>query len=1365
MPTKETGPFVSRALPPRDAGSAVTAAGTGAVRPDPCGGGAGAFPRRLNWVVGAAILIAALAAISPAGAEEGFIREWLLLGAFSRDDAATRLSAPILPDEPSVAPLPNDPLEGRTWKNHRSPADTVDLLANAIGFPCRHNAVAFAFCYVASPAEQNAVLRLGSDDGIAAWLNGNRVWFNDASRLMVKDQDEAPVRLLQGWNLLLLKISQGIGPWAFSARFTDADGQPLPGLQCVPHPQAAKSPLSAPPHSIRLLGCEFAPPFVRPDGQVNYPLIVRLRNLSPAPVAGASVTLCGRPAGARPDNPARESGAFAGWERKSIDYVLGLDDLIALNAGSPAVAIRVGDKSLDEPLDGDLRRRLLLILLDPIRIRSWRVQKEDHSGAAQASYPDDKLTSADPGADVRPAGPALWLRARLAVPSRIEGAPLALELGRAGSRMDVYLNGDLQKESKESKEGLWAFPPGAREYVVALRVEPEGNKAVCLPSASIRWADGSARLCADNVDRYETVFPDAPKKVLQHGKEALDAFDRKGASGFLAALKPLETDIRERGRQLKDFTVWYVGQSHIELGWLWRWEEAGRTLQDVFGRAVQFMGEHPRFTFAQSQSAAYAMVEQRSPELFAKIGAWVKEKRWIPVGGMWVEPDLNLPSGESLVRQILHGKRYIQQKFGVDVNVGWNPDAFGHNAQLPQLLKKSGIGYYYLVRGGGGRRLFWWEGLDGSRVLCHAIGPKSPSADIIRELPEAERHAKILMQLFGAEGHAGGIAREDLDRIDRLRESAIAPTVDFGAPAPYFARVERTARDVPVVAGEIQVPFAGCYTTRGEIKQANRRCESLLATAEAAAAVAHEFGLPYDRDALNQAWRLLLFHQSHHVLSGTGIRDLYVDAAASHAEVVRIGDHVLHAALMALAARVKAEGDGIPVLVFNPHAWARTDAAEVEVLYDGHLTTLGVFDETNAEVPSQVVARSPGSVRIAFLARDVPPTGYRVYWVRDAGPKKNSFPPVAVAADGSKVETDRWLLELDPGSGCIRRLFDKAHSREVLAPPAPAAPARNGGANSFPGNLFQLLGDRGSESSRVITYTGERWDLDRDAKVKVVEYGPVRAVLRIHRHFRDERAEYSFGQQSTFQQDLILYRGIDRIDLVHEIDWYERFKILKLAFAVGVRSGEVTAGISYGAVTRPATGGDFPALGWFDLSDGPYGVGILSDGRAGYDAGESLLRVHLLRSSFDVDPEPDKGRHRFTVSLCPHPGDWRQAGVPRRALELNQPLVTRPIRAHAGILPPSASFLAVEPDNVLVGAFKRSEESDALVIRLAEAHGVKGTAARVRLWGVGSPRKVVAKAIEADLIEREGAAIKPQDGILNIPLGPFEIKTIKVVLK
>ncbi len=1296
----------------------------------------------------------------PPALDAGSLRGWLLLGAIPRDDAATRLSAPALPDEPSAAPKAGDTAEGLAWKLHRALSDTVDLAAPEAGFAYRNNAVAFAFAYVLCPEAREARLRLGTTGGVAAWMNGEPVWFLDTVRPLTPDEDDVPVRLHPGWNLLLLKLAQGSGPWAFTARFTEASGQPIPGLQCVPEPTAARPPLpSFPPHGVQGLDCDVLFPTAGPDGTVRIGLSIRLRNLTPEAVANATVSLNTDPKTPLGGVPWPETGPIPPWGRKAVRIDLPLKDLLVLAGGSgPGMDITSGGASRFAGFGADFPVRALLGLLAPIRVGAWRVLNQDDKGAAEASFPGDAgLPISAPDAEVTPAAPSLWLRARMAVPGPLSGAPFALAAGHAGLRTTVFVNGAPLGEAKGPESPL-PLHAGPSEHVIAVKVDPAGSRPIRLPSAEIVLADDAARFCARNLEPCVTLFPDLRDPVRAESAGALRALLEGGSKPFAEALARLNDRLRQQARGLKDFTVWYVGCSHIDLAWLWRREESVRLARDAFGQAIQLAAEYPRFTYAQDQAALYAAVEQHAPDLFAKIRQAVQARRWSVVGGMWVEADPNLPSGESLARQILHGQRYFQRKFGAGATIAWIPDAPGPSAQYPQLLRKAGIDSCHVVRGAGGRPLFWWEGLDGTRLLAHAVPPQPPTPAFVRELREAERHAPIYLQPYGTNAPGGGPTRDDLRRIDDLRGREIFPTADCGTPEEFFARVSGTAKNLSTVRGGLTDDASGTWTTRGEIKQANRRNEGLIADAETAAALAHEAGRPFDRTPLHRAWSLLLFNQAHHILGGTAVHDVFEDAESDHAELAAEARRTLHAALDALAARLPTAGNGTPVAVFNPLPWTRTDVAETDVLLEGPLLTLAVFDDEGNEVPSQVIAPRPaGPVRLLFLARDVPAAGFRIYHARDAGDRKKAFPPVQVAGEGASIETDRWRLSLDTASGGFL-LRDMKHGRDAVVA-APSGEALPDVAPKPPGgNRLQLFGDRGADSARTITYTGERWDLDRGAKVRVLEAGPVRAVVRIVRTFQDERPDYTFGALTTLQQDLVVYRDLDRIEIRHEVDWNERYKILKLAFSAGVKAASVAAEVPYGVVERPADGTDRPAGTWFDASEETYGVAILNDGRAGFDATGSLLRVHLLRSPFDMDPASDRGLHRFAVSLLPHAGDWRRAAIPRRGREFNRPLRAWTVRPHAGTVKAGLPLVAVEPENVVADAVKRAEDSDALIVRIAEMHGATGTVARLRLW------RDAAKAAETDLLEREGPALPVSGPAVEVLIRPFEVKTIKVEL-
>jgi alpha-mannosidase len=808
----------------------------------------------------------------------------------------------------------------------------------------------------------------------------------------------------------------------------------------------------------------------------------------------------------------------------------------------------------------------------------------------------------------------------------------------------------------------------------------------------------------------------------------------------------------------RSYTAHLISHAHIDLSWLWRWEE---TVVDIathtFRGTLAQMDKLPGLTFAQSQAALYEAVERSNPDLFRRIAAKIKEGTWAPVGGMWVEPDLNMPDGESLARQLLYGKRYFLDKFGIDVKVGWNPDSFGHNWQLPQILKKAGIDSYVFERCPPDPQptpFFWWEGQDGSRILGY-VPPGWYLVDLkagVREiLGDGSRRTAVkdFMLLYGAGDHGGGPRDSDIAAIRKFRSDPSQPRLEFVVPDAYFKKIASESAGFPVVSRELNFTFPACYTTQAEVKKNNRRSESLLLAAErfSALAVASGYRDYYPERDLDEAWKIVLRNQFHDILDGSSIGPVYDEVREFYAEAQARAQRALDFSLETIANAIDTRGAGSPLLVANPLFWERTDPvfAEVAVSPDARASqawpgTVRITDSDGKDVPVQVLdKRAEGHFtvfRIVFIAESVPSFGYRLYRVT---PSESAASP-AVRATSSELENEVLKVVVDPASGWITSLTDKRSGREVL-----------GGA----GNVLEAIRDEPESMSA--------WELglketvgrigEAGAQVEVIEQGPVRAVARVRSRFRD----------SLFEQDLILYRGLARLDCRVRLDWQERNLMIKAAFPANVRNGIARFEIPYGSVARPADGTEVPALRWIDLSDGSgrYGLSLLNDSKYGFDVKDNVLRLSVIHGATSPDPEADRGRHELLYSLYPHPGTWKEAGTIRRALEFNNPLIVRTPLVHGGPLPPVHSFIRVGPDNVVLSALKKEMgyAERGIVVRLYETFGQK-TEARLEFpWPV--------EAFETDLIERPSGDGKPLGSgtSLAVALGPYEIKTIKLIIK
>ena len=806
----------------------------------------------------------------------------------------------------------------------------------------------------------------------------------------------------------------------------------------------------------------------------------------------------------------------------------------------------------------------------------------------------------------------------------------------------------------------------------------------------------------------------------------------------------------------RQLTAHLIGHAHIDLSWLWRWEE---TVADIarytFQGTLTQMDKMPGLTFAQSQAAIYDAIEKDQPELFARISRKIKEGTWVPVGGMWVEPDTNMPDGEALARQLLYGKRYFLDKFGADVKVGWNPDTFGHNWQLPQILRRAGIESYVFGRCAPGpdpTHFFWWEGMDSSRVLGYVpAGWYNVSLqDGTRKILEAARKntdIKDFLILYGAGDHGGGPRDVDLAAIKKFGDDPNEPRLVFDLPEPYLKGIAAAnGPTLPVVKRELNFTFPACYTTQSATKKNNRQLEGLLVTAEKFSAIAATSGYRdyYPERDIDEAWKIVLRNQFHDILDGSSIGPVYDEVGGFYRQARTRGERALDFSLETISNAIDTRGEGFPVVVYNPLFWERTEPVIADIVIPPDAKTAkpwaGTVRMTDGEgkgVPVQVVEkRALGdamSFRVVFMAGGVPSLGYKLYRLI---PAENGWSgPEGVKAGANEIENEFLKVRLDPKTGWIASLTDKTAKREVLA---------------GPGNVLEAITDEPQEMSAwELGLKGIAGRVGEDgAALELVEKGPVRAVIRVKSRFRD----------STFEQDLTLYAGLPRLDCRMRLDWRERNIMIKAAFPLAVKSPAARFEIPYGSIARPADGTEVPALRWIDVSEGSgeYGTALLNDAKYGFDVKGGVMRMSVVHGATYPDSEADRGRQELLYSVFPHGGDWKSAGVTRRGLELNNPLIARTPLVHGGTLPKAHAFIKAGPANVIVSAVKKEMgyAEWGLVVRLYEIHGEKAEAKIEFPWPVD--------ASEADLIERPTGKAIGSGTAITVPLGPYEIRTIRV---
>jgi len=815
----------------------------------------------------------------------------------------------------------------------------------------------------------------------------------------------------------------------------------------------------------------------------------------------------------------------------------------------------------------------------------------------------------------------------------------------------------------------------------------------------------------------------------------------------------------------KDYTAHVVGYAHMDMAWLWRWEESIHdVMYNTFTNQIRLMNQNPDYTFSQDQAVVLDSMEHYYPDVFKGLQEKAKTGNFVPATSGWVQMDENVSDGESMVRQFLYGQKYSKEKFGHYIRFAWQPDVFGHPETVPQIASKAGIELYLFDRphDPARPRILWWQGLDGTRVLGYSTpseyaGTLNTERVTVPVMQSGQQSGvKNILVLYGAGDHGGGPNPDDVAAIAKMNASATDVRVKPTNVANYIDLLLTEKKDFPVFAKELQGVFPGCYTTQVEMKRHNRQSEQLLLDAEKMSELAVFFNYRdyYPVRDFSEAWKLVLLNQAHDLAAGSGIGPIYADAAIQYKEIFLRGNRALNFSLENLGLQLDTTGDGVPVVVYNPQSFDRTDLVTAEIsAFSLPVKLVAVHD--NEKIPVQIL-KAPArdgareTATVAFVAQNVPQMGLKLY--RLVAETASAVPSTLQA--GSKprpfLENEFFRVEVNPETGNIARLYDKTNKREAL----------KGEGNSL--TAWEDTAEQAARTSKEYGgpawdtgITGKHWEVDK-ARVEVTEQGPARATLRVVRRFRD----------SEFTQDIGLMPGVARVDVAMKLDWYERATMLKANFPVNAESSKVTAEIPYGAIERDQTGEESVMGKWVDVSGAGYGVAILNNGRNGYDAKSNAIHLSVIRGPWDPDPRADEGEHTFGYSIYPHRGDWRDGKVPQQAMAFNSPLISMQEPHHAssqeqwagkkGGLPDAYSFIKTDSDHVVLYALKQMEgfyDMDAIA-RFVETEGREADVS------IHLPHAV--KATETTLLEDVLVGPVGEGTTLKFHMKPWEIKTLRL---
>ena len=818
--------------------------------------------------------------------------------------------------------------------------------------------------------------------------------------------------------------------------------------------------------------------------------------------------------------------------------------------------------------------------------------------------------------------------------------------------------------------------------------------------------------------------------ALESACLALDTRDPLGEA--LRESVPRAQEALDRGLQTagapKDVDLHAIGHAHIDIAYLWTVPHGRRKAVRTFSNVLRLMEAEPEFRFTQSQPQLYAYAEADDPSLFERIKERVAEGRWEVTGGMWVEPDVNLAGAESLMRQLLLGRTYAEERFGpVETPCLFLPDTFGFPAQIPQLMAQAGLTHFITNKLSWNQynpmpdQHFRWQGLDGSEV--RAVMLTTPRA--VRYLPfpasykseltapevfgtwerygakDANRHLPIF---YGYGDGGGGPTEELIGRVKALRAMPGAPRTRPSTLRALFAAMPEEV--APVWRGELYMEgHRGVFTSQGWIKRANRRAEAALARAELLISWAAFEGHAHDRYALRRAWELVCLHQFHDILTGTAVGAVFEEAREAYAEV-----HAICEAVEAAALEATGEGEAC-VLNPAPYDW------EGPVLVEGEVEGQRVHGGTLVD-PGPVPAQSVVPLR----------------------PRPSPHSSVRAMRDGEGMVIENGILRAHLDAlGRIHRLTDLEHGREVLAP-------------GECGNALTVFEDRpvGWDAWDIDVFFEDRPDPVNDLRrMRVEEDGPLRAAVQLEWRHR----------ASTIRQTVRLAAGSRRLEFDTEVDWQESHALLKVAFPTLIDAPMASFDIQWGVAERPTHRNtpwdrarfEVPAHEWADISEADYGVALLSDSRHGFDVLGGTLRLSLVKSATMPDPQADRGIHHFGYALLPHVGDWRAGRVDAEGRAFCRPATA--IRAA-----PRAAPARCEAPGVVIETVKPAEDGRGIILRLHENERRRGTIRLALSFDAASVER-------CNLLERpaEGGPVTLEGREVRLDLAPYEIVSLRVV--
>ncbi len=981
-----------------------------------------------------------------------------------------------------------------------------------------------------------------------------------------------------------------------------------------------------------------------------------------------------------------------------------------------------------------------------------------------------------------------WFETVVTIPEEFDGECVVYELktGKEGEwdatnpQFSIFVNGvRVQGLDVNHREIILAEPAKAGDiYRIVLSAFTGDQNFSLKMNSSLKVLDRktekyyydlevpyqSARLLNTEDQAYIT--------IIQALNESLNLLDmrKEGSKEYYQSLEKAQEYITKEFYEKycdgeKSPIIYCVGHTHIDCAWLWTLRVTEDKAVRSFSTVLELMKEYPEYVFMSSQPQLYKYVKKNAPDVYEQIKERVKEGRWEPDGGMFVEADCNIASGEALVRQFVHGQRFFKEEFGVDNEILWLPDVFGYSAALPQILQKCGIPYFMTTKISWNEfnkmpyDTFEWEGIDGSRVLTHFVPTRDYNKAAVEGGTETEHFTTYngyinpsqmkgawarysqkylneeVLCSFGFGDGGGGPTKDMLENQRRLAKGLPGmPRTKMSTAKEFFHVLDKQVtgkKYLPTWVGELYLEYhRGTYTSMARNKKFNRKAEFAYQNEEMYAMLdAQTAGGAYPEKELHEGWEVILRNQFHDILPGSSIKEVYDDSKAEYEGIFAENKALTDATLAHIAAGVKAPKHSL--VVYNPNSAAAYDLVTFTV-------PEGMGEPAVYDGETKLAVQKTADGAYVFFAAGVPGKGYKTYNVKEEA--ADTTPTMEVST--KVMENEFFKVEYNE-KGQFAKIYDKKAERDVLKP-------------GEAGNVIVSYEDRPHNYDAWDVnnyYTEKSWDIDQVSAMEVVENGPVRACVKVERKYLD----------STITQFIYLYHDIPRIDIKNVIDWKEHQIFVKDYFPIDVHTNEATFDIQYGNVKRDThdnTSWDFAKFEvchhkWMDVSEDGYGVSMLNDCKYGVGVRNGVIGMSMLKSAIHPNPEADKELHEFTYSIYPHQGGWREAGTVKQAYQINNPLTCSWKENEGGTLAPEYSLVSSDQDNAVIEVVKKAEDSDAVIVRLYECYNRRTPVTLI--FG-----KELTSVVECNMMEEGADPVEFTGNQATFEMKPYEIKTLKV---